>query len=142
MPEIEVRSRNYVPPASDGLSLWSMFRLVTGVAGLSLTVFGALGCVRFFFVVVEFIQKPTGHESLLKDWQRLLGVEDVAIPVAGILLPSGAAIGMLFLTIAAYLALRILIAIMKSGLTLMSWAKAERMLAKQQDSSPISLVPQ
>ena len=131
-----------MPPASDGLSLWSMFRLVTGVAGLSLTVFGALGCVRFFFVVVEFIQKPTGHESLLKDWQRLLGVEDVAIPVAGILLPSGAAIGMLFLTIAAYLALRILIAIMKSGLTLMSWAKAERMLAKQQDSSPISLVPQ
>ena len=139
MDDNSIRRANYTSSDGDGISLWSGFRMVTGIIGLGMTLFGAIGCIRFFFVVVEFIQKPHGHESLLKEWQTLLQLDGFAVPVAGLLMPAGAAVSMFFLTLAAYLALRILIAIMKSGLTLMSWAKAERALAKQQDNGPIPI---
>ena len=119
----------YVSAGADGLSPWTLLRLITGVIGLVMVGFGGFGSIRYFFAILDVVKAPAMHTDLFDVWANTLGIQEIEIPVAGVGVPIGRPGAILFLVVVAFVLLRLLLGVMKGGLHLMTWAKSEKAAA-------------
>ena len=118
----DLRRNPSTHPGVELLSLGSVLRFFTGVVGIILVCFGGFGAIRLFFGVLAFIKDPQQHASIIQRWSELLAVNGVSIPIGGAPFPVAGLVATWFLFMGLYLLMRLLLLIMKGGLSLLTWA--------------------